>query len=372
MTRTHHRAAGSGTIYRDGARWRAELLIEITPDGKQRRWRGRYRTRREAEAALAQAIAAHGKGQLVLPSEQTVGDYLAEWLEQVARPRVAASTYQRYRELVAGQTGGLGNIRLDKLNPRDLQAHYNRLSERYQPSTILKVHRLLHSALRTAVEWGLISYNPCDRVRPPRQQVREGIALTPEQARALVTALKGHPWEAYYLLALTGGLRPGELRALRWCDCDLTQGVITVQRSAVRVRGAGWLIKDTKTHQARAVALPALTLEALKRHRLRSQYTASSDLVFANAKGQPVEAQNLARRVWQPLLAQAGLPRIRPYDLRHTTASLLGALGAHPKVLQELLGHSSPTVTLGVYTHTLPTLHREAVERLGELLSSDS
>lgn len=92
-------------------------------------------------------------------------------------------------------------------------------------------------------------------------------------------------------------------------------------------------------------------------------------LVFPNAVGRPIGAQNLTRRSFSPLLTRAGLPRIRFHDLRHSTASLLLALGTHPKIVQELLGHSQISLTLDTYSHALPAMSRESLDKLNELLA---
>lgn len=179
------------------------------------------------------------------------------------------------------------------------------------------------------------------------------------------------------MLALCTAMRQGELFGLKWSDVDWTANRLQVRRSIARARG-GWIEQEPKSAKSRrSVPLIPLAVAALKRHRVRQaeQRLAAGGkwqdhgLVFTNAIGNPLSPQNVLRRSYYPLLESAGLPRITFHDLRHSTASLLLSLGVHPKVVQEFLGHSQIGVTLDTYSHVMPTLGREAMDKLDSLLS---
>jgi integrase len=217
-------------------------------------------------------------------------------------------------------------------------------------------------------------------VRPPKVARAEPRVLSPEEARRLLDAARGDPLEALWVLALTTGVRQGELLGLKWSDIDLDGGRLHVRRTAYRLRGRGWVEAEPKSQTARrSVALTPLAVDALRRHKARQRAQRlragplweDRDLVFANAVGGYLEPQNLLRRAFWPLLQKAGLSRLRFHDLRHSAATLLLAQGVHPKVVQELLGHSSISLTLDTYSHTVPDLQAEAAARLERLLGAN-
>ena len=179
------------------------------------------------------------------------------------------------------------------------------------------------------------------------------------------------------MLALTSGMRLGELLGVRWRDIDLDAGSLQVRHTMLRT-AAGLHLTEPKTARSRRrIALAPNAREALRAHRGRQaaerlqlgRAWEDQDLVFANAIGKPVEAGNLLRRSFLPLLTKAALPRIRFHDLRHTAATLLRSQGVHPKVVSELLGHSSIGLTLDTYSHVLPDMQQQAATAMDRLFS---
>lgn len=379
------RGHGEGALYprRDKAgkveRWIG--VVDLGPDpatGKRRQYRISGRTKREVQDELARALDDKAKDQLTPNDRRTVGEYLTLWLESVARPRVAARTYEGYQTIVEHHViPALGDTRLQRLGPQDLQALYTRLGAGHSAQTVRNIHRCIHTALETALRWGLVSRNVADLVDAPRVSRREQRYLSPGQARALLAAATTDPLECYYVLALTTGMREGELLALKWAD--VCEGTIRLQRSLAETAD-GWVEKDLKSHQSRAISLAPIAVAALKRQKVRQakQWLRAGaryqdrGYVLTSGAGSHLRPQNILRRSFLPLLERAGLPRIRLYDLRHSAASLLLATGAHPKVVAELLGHSSVKLTLDTYSHALPTLQGEAIGRLDELLRGES
>jgi integrase len=202
--------------------------------------------------------------------------------------------------------------------------------------------------------------------------------LAPEQVHVLLEAAKGDRLEALYVLALSTGMRQGELLALRWRDLDLDLDNATLQvRGTVQRTMVGLIIAEPKTTRSRRrVALSPTAVETLRTHRIWqvSERLAlgsaweDQDLVFPNTIGKPIEATNLLRSSFFPLLAKAHLPRIRFHDLRHTAATLLLSRGVHPKVVAEMLGHATISITLDTYSHVLPDMQREAARAMETVL----
>jgi integrase len=239
------------------------------------------------------------------------------------------------------------------------------------------LHAVLRRALGDAVRWGVLARNPAAVVAPPRAVRHEIRALTTDEARALLAACEGERLGALYVLALTTGMRRGELLALRWRDVDLVEGVLAVRSTLYRAEGRLVLAEPKTARARRLIHLAPEAVGALRRHReaqLEDRLRLGpawddQDLVFANELGRPVEAHNMIRRSFHPLLERAGLPRIRFHDLRHSTATLLLSSGVHPKVVSEILGHATIGITLDTYSHVLPAMHREAVGAMSLLLS---
>jgi integrase len=174
-------------------------------------------------------------------------------------------------------------------------------------------------------------------------------------------------------------MRLGELLALRWRDVDLERGVLQVRATLQRTRD-GYTFAEPKTERSRRqVVLSPLAAEALRSHRLRlleerlrlGEAWKDHDLVFFNEVGRPLDPANVTHRSFQRILRRAGLPHIRFHDLRHTTAILLLGQGVHPKVVADLLGHSTISITLDLYSHSTPALHRQAALALEALLATE-
>ena len=199
--------------------------------------------------------------------------------------------------------------------------------------------------------------------------------LTPEQARAFLEAASGDRLEALYTVALAVGLRQGEALGLRWDDVDLEAGTLTVRHALQRVGGRLRLVEPKTRLSLRNIALPPMVVAALRAHRsrqLQERLWAGSrwqehDYVFASTIGTPLDGTNVTHRL-QAILLTAGLPRQRFHDLRHACASLLLALGVHPRVVMETLGHSQISLTMNTYGHVLPSLQRDAADRMDRLL----
>ncbi|GER88990.1 site-specific integrase [Dictyobacter vulcani] len=371
------RANGEGTVYqRKDGRWVATISL----DNGQRKY-SYFATQKEAVKAIREAHKLRDQGIILAGKDQTVAFFLETWLQDTAQPRLRPKTYIRYRQYVYRQIiPALGNIKLQQLMPQHLQKLYNgELRKGYSPQTVKHVHRVLHRALHDALRWGLVARNVCDAVDAPRVPRKEMQVLNAEQAKHFLYTAQGDPLEALYVLALTTGMRQGELLGLKWEDLSFETKRLQVKRTIARIGKQGFVVDEPKTVKSRRnISLTDLALESLKRHKVRQhelRLKAGADWmeqgwVFCNQRGKPWETGNLLRRSFKPLLNKAGLPDIRFHDLRHSAATLLLTMDVHPKIVQELLGHSNISMTLDTYSHVLPSLQEQAVTRLNSLFTN--
>jgi integrase len=358
------RGHGEGSIYRrsDG-RWVAVLDLGWR-DGKRTRKYFYGRTREQVARKLARGLVQQQQGLEFANERLTIEQFLGKWLE-AKQGTVASGTWTRYEELVRLHVNPkIGKRRLARLKPEQLQQCYGELQASRSPATVLKVHRMLHSAFKLAVRWDAMPQNTTELVIAPAVQRHEFDTFTAEQARSFLKVVQGDRLEALYVLAITTGMRQGELLGLRWQDVD-------PERHRLQ------LVRQLKTRQSRrAVLLPELAATALADHRDRQAAEREQQgvlweehgLVFPNTVGRPLSPNNLRCRSFFPLLARAGLPRIRFHDLRHSCATLLLGEGVHPKVVSDLLGHSQIGITLDLYSHVSATMQAVAAEAIGRLL----
>ena len=367
------RGNNEGSIYkRKDGRWTAAITL---PVGARKSFYGA--TRQEVAAKLAEAIRNKDKGLPAINERRTLAAYLQEWLAAV-RPTVRASTWDRYEQYVRVHlTPAIGRYALARLTPAQINAFCaSKLDGNLSPTTVAHMHTVLHTALERAVRWGYVARNVVALADRPRMAHAEMRTFTAEQARAFLIGVRGDRFEALYTLALSTGMRQGELLALRWEHVNLEESALQVRATVYRGKD-GMVFGEPKTDRSRRqVSLTPTAVEALRRHRVRQVAerlrSGSSwddlDLVFPNEIGRPVEPGNLLRRSYWPLLEQAGLPRLRFHDLRHSAATLLLERGTHPKIVADMLGHSQVSVTLDRYSHVTPTMHRQAADTMEVIL----
>jgi integrase len=376
MTR---RGNGDGSVYRrqsDG-KWVAYLRV----NGKKKyiyddTQTGVTKKLRAAQRDLEQ-------GELATGPNQTVKQYLEYWLE-VRRSTVKASTYVSNRSYLNNRViPVIGHIKLQKLTGDHIQSLYAQLlKDGLLPNTIRLIHTMLFTASKDAVKWKRMSRNPCKDATPPRQEDHTMAFLTHEQAKNLMEAASATPLECLITLAITTGMRRGEILALRWSDIDWQKMTVTVRHTVSYIRvGDKHAFFETEPKTAssnRTISLPQFVIHALKSHRsnqLQVRLKAGDqwnekNIVFSTKRGDFYNIATLQRQFGN-LLVKAGLPHMRFHDLRHSAATILLSMGVNIKVIQELLGHSNVGITLRVYSHVLPTMHREAMEGLQTLYAQE-
>jgi integrase len=324
-------------------------------------------------------MAGRDKGLIFDAGKLTVGEHLEQWLADVVKPSASHRTYSTNAQQVRDHMAPtLGRIKLKELRKAHIDRLYReKLDFGLSPSTVRRVHAVLHKALEEAVKGDLIPRNPATHANKPKVKQDEIEPLDTSQAAAFLKAAKGDRFEALYILCLMCGLRQGEALALRWRDIDLDGGTLRVNLQLQRVRdGGGLRFSEPKNASRRTVGLPQRAVSALKSHRKRQveeKLAAGSlyrdeGLVFASRHGTPIDAQNVVNRYYKPLLKRASLPPIRFHDLRHSCLSLLAQRGEPIRDLQALAGHATAAFTLQRYTHHYDASAKRTADAMGEIL----
>ncbi len=370
------RGHNEGTIRkREDGRWEARLSLD---DGRRKSFYGK--TRQEVQRKLAQAQRDLEGGLPIVAERQTLAQYLSIWFAS-AKHRLKQSSYRRYRtNLRFHILPALGAVPLSKLTAQRLQAFYTaKYDAGLSASTVANIHTVVHSALKEAVRLGLVQRNVADLVQKPRRRRAKQQTLTEIQVHTFLKAIKGNRLEALYILALSTGVREGELLGLRWQEVDLDRGLLHVTLSLQESDGpVRRVLDEPKTaHSRRRIALSQAAITALRQHRERQTneriaagmlWDARHDLVFPNTLGRPLHPTHLLKRDFHPLLRRAGLPAIRFHDLRHTAATLLLRRGVNPKIVSEMLGHANVSITLDIYSHVTPDMQQAAAQVMDSVL----
>lgn len=374
------RANGEGTVGRtaDG-RWYATRQITL-PDGRTRRVKREGKTRALAVGRLQEAVTKLLSG-VTAGKVPTLAAQVEHWYADTfcaGAPR--PSSKRARRSLIDHQIAPyIGSVRIDQLRGPQIRAWLADLvRDGYAARTIGEARAIVRMALDQAVDDALISHNPITRkLRGPRAPGSPGVALTVEQARALLAAARGARLEAAIRLALGLGLRRGEVCGLRWQDVDLDAGRLTVAGQLTYDPATGLEWAAPKTEGARRVLrLPAALAGVLRWHQTRQQGERAaagwplSPYVFTNVTtGGPLRPTSLYR-AFKEVAVAAGLEELRFHDLRHSAASFLLAEGVPVKSVAAILGHARTSTTLDIYGHLLPGEQEDATERVSRRLDS--
>jgi integrase len=382
------RSPGEGSVYQiaDG-RWRGAITW-TEPDGRRHRRTVSGRTSAEARENVDRLRASLRIGALAPSGTGSVADYLSGWIER-DRQRVRPSTW-RARELHvrAYLIPALGRLALARLSSADVEralAEFLRvgspLASRRRPLSPLTVRHIratLRRALKAAERAGLVARNAAADATPPYVPHRPVSYLSASDVGRLLDGTRDDPLGPLWALAVTTGLRRGELLGLSWSDVDEEAGTLTVRRSLAEAGEARWAMADPKSARSRrTLPLPALARGALDRQRVRQDAeraaagTAWQDgagLIFTDAVGRPM-SPGLVTHAFTRARERLSLPPVSLHDLRHSAATLLLAEGVPLAVISELLGHAGIAITASHYAAVVPELRREAADAMDRALA---
>lgn len=367
-----------GHVRKHGSNWQYTVELEPDPVTNKRRQKskGGFRTKKECEKALAEIITKLENGQYFEIKKTNVREYLNYWLDAYAKISVAPSTYTRYNQFATTIIQYLGNVSLEKLKPADIQHFYTELTKKSKLSnnTILKIHRMFHLSLKHAVQWQILFYNPTNNVKAPKFTKSEMKVWTSETADNFLKDIKDTTLYLPVMLAITTGMRQGEIAALKWKNVNFENGFISVTHNMQRIENRYELKKPKTAKSKRSIAMMDLTIKELKKHK-----TFQKELLLSMGKhldddnficcwddGSPYTPHYISDN-FRKYVSKLQYPKIRFHDLRHTHATMLLSKGVNPKIVSERLGHSTVSITLDTYSHVLPNMQKEAVKKLNNL-----
>lgn len=373
------RAKGEDSIAKhQSGRWMARLTVGVTEKGNPKRITVYADTQAKAREALLTLQQRHRRGDFANPTMLTVAQHLRDWLA-MKESELKRSTYHSYSDLIENHiVPHIGHIRLTELQPTHVR-HLHRAMARtpkhegkktLKPRTVRQAHLVLRGALQAALEDEQLMRNVASIVKAPKLDHFEPTLWTPGDIKKFLEGIQGHSLYAFYYLAITTGMRRGELIGLPWRAIDWKNGRLQIQQHLVQVDGKLYL-ETPKTHKSRrTIYLTSEAMGVLRGHRLSQRAVTSDldpDLVFCGRTGSHLVPSNILRG-FKTLCRQAGVPEIRFHDLRHVYASLAIRQGVPAKVLSEQLGHATPSFTLTVYAHLFSDQRRDAALTLGQLL----
>lgn len=383
----------TGGVRKRGDRWSAFWDLPLT-DGQRRRQgtKSGFPTKKAAQAFLTEQLAAIRRGEFVERDRMTFAAWFQVWI-LAAETRLKPATADKYRRDFARYVApSLGGVQLQSLTAVELDRLYSDLlagrhagprsgrspaDGKLSDTTVGHVHRLVHKMLADALKKGLVARNVASAATPPKQVQpgqQELAVWAPDQLRQFLAAVAEHRLSALWRLLVLTGCRRGEALGTRWSDIDLETGRWVIRRSRGVVNGSP-VEGATKTGRVRAVSLDPGTVAALRAHRARQNAeklawgTAYQDSghVFAHEDGAPLHP-NVTTRTFVRLTEQAGLPRIRLHDVRHSAVTAMLARGEPVLTVSRRVGHASTAFTQDVYGHVLEQMDRGAAARLAEAI----
>ncbi len=367
-----------GSIRKRGKSYTLTIDIGRHADGRRRQHTETFRTRREADAALANLLKQAQNGSYIKPSRLTLSDYLRQWL-QGREPHLRPQSIQRYRiEIERHLIPSIGTVLLSNLKPTDIQKmHRDALDAGLSPRSTGFIHRLLSQALNHAERWGLVDRNVARLAPPPKVARTEAKFLTAEEAARLVEAARATPYYAVIALGLATGLRRGELLGLQWGDIEFERSTLHVVRSLAHVPNGQTRAQQVKTESSRRiVALSPNAVLLLRAHREQVEAVQAKaggqlkakDFVFSHPTGKPFPPDTVSK-AFRRIAKAAGIDDARLHSLRHSHASILLNAGANLKDVSTRLGHSSIAITADIYAHPSAERQAEIAARFDEALS---
>lgn len=343
-------------------------------------------TKAQAESLLVAKLSELQRGIFVEPNDVTMAELIEHWWEHYAETSLADDTQTARRSYISNHINpSIGHIPAIKLRSQHLQRLYTTKLKKgradskeggLSPSTIHDIHKVVRGALALGVEWEIVPRNVADSVKLPKLEESEMKIWTDEEAKKFLAHVREHRLYPLYYLAITTGMRRGEILGLRWQDINWGQRTLSIRQ---RLNSKAKVKKRTKTKTSkRSISLSPSELAVLRNHRKQQLIDLVSlgvrnehDLVFLSEAGTPINPRNLLRN-FQNESKKAKVPIITIHALRHTCATLMLLRGVHAKIVSERLGHSRVSITLDLYSHVLPNMQMDAALALESLLADNA
>lgn len=383
------RSNGEGTIYkRKDGRWCAAYYDDapcpkrhFVYGGTQAEVKRKLKEKKESPDTTVDLADTGNKTSYTL--EEWIVFYLENYKKNEVKETTLSSYFVIYRKHIKGTV--LGRTKLKRISVNQLQSYYNsKNADGYNAKTVKHIHILINSALNKAVQIRLISENVNKLVILPKRQTYEAKVLSTEEVNRILDETREEKLYPIIVLIIHTGLRKGEAMALKWENIDFKEKELRVEGSLCRVDVGtkedgriihGYKILSPKTAKSKRtipltdIAFDALKLQQERQMKMKEYYKDiynDEGFVFARYDGRYLNQRGFMDE-YHAFLEKYNIPNIRFHDLRHTFASLLLEAGESPKVIQELLGHSSITTTMDIYAHITKKGKIKAVNKLNEL-----
>jgi integrase len=350
--------------------WTARVPLPRAADGSRRQHRFTFiGNKKDAEKTLVAELSALNNGTYVETDRTTLGQYVTDFLAN-QKATYAHTSWQRFESLARiNIIPKLGDVPLQKMTSIHLKKAYAEWRKAgLSAQTVVHHHRFIHRVLAEALEEGLVRQNVATmkKKNKPHAPKREMRTLSAEEIGRLVAAAAGTAFLALVTVAIACGARRGELLGAKWDDLDVKRGTLSIRRSLEQTK-AGVAEKTPKSGKSRIVHLPETSLETLRRHRVAQGRISPGYIFLGDPAGNPWTPQKVSDG-FRALAKKAKIVGASFHTLRHTCASMLLAQGVHPKVVQEMLGHSTIAITMDLYSHSTPSLQAEAATKLDAAL----
>ncbi len=396
-------AAGNGSIgRRSDGRYYCAIMLGYKLDGKPNRRFVYGKTEREVIQKRDALKRDFEDGTLTAPSKQTVAEYLVGdpaafnsndtynggWLERHRRlardgEGLRPNTYKQYRRSIKNHIlPEIGGVRLQKLTPRHLENLYTAILDKGKDEgrdfkrTAHVVHQVIRTALQAAVDGGLIKTNPADKAKKVRVTYRaeERPRLDRADAPKVLAKVQGSIYYLPFLLAMSAGLRRGEILGLRWKNVDLKDGVIKVREQIGYDEMGKVVLGPVKTKASiRDIPIPSDVVAALKEQKAAQKVTdlRGEGFVCTNSEGRFIQPSHF-NRAWRDVREELDLPKnMHLHDLRGSWVTWLAEAKVDPKAASVLAGHSDTRVTTSLYQSVTQGMRDEAAKALEGIASAD-
>ncbi|MBO2942517.1 site-specific integrase [Paenibacillus sp. F411] len=366
-------------VKKDEKRGTWYFVVEAGKDEKGKRkqiFKRGFKTEAEAKREMRKVATQIDENTYVKPTKRTLADFFPEWLQSKSL-KLRKHTLEVYTGHVNKHiVPRLGRFELVKITTAQIEKFYIDLAKESElsPRTVLDIHKILKSAFEAAVKRKYVSSNPVKDAETPKVDKKEMSVWDVQEANQLLKVAKEHRLYPAFLLALTTGMRQSEILGLRWKDIDFENETLNV-RQTLSHDGKELTVQTKTRTSTRTISLDGRVLETLQKHKrivmkemlaIRPIYQ-NNDLVICTGFGTPILPRNLLRTFYN-LIKKAEVPKIRFHDLRHTVATLMLQGEINPKVVKEILGHSDVRITLDIYSHVLPSVHKETAQKYGNML----
>lgn len=365
---------------KDGKVTSYQVIIERGTDSNGKRIRDfyTYKTKKEAQQALAEKLSQLNHNTYNEPSKITVAEALDQWYATSVEPNLKANTKNGYKVNIRHIKAGIGSIALQKLSAMQIQAFYNDLEAKgLSPRSVQYIHTNLKACLKYFNKMQVLSSNQAMFATVPRQVKSKNDYYTEQEVKELLEKTKGTDIYLEILLAVGIGLRRGEVLSLTWNDVDFPKGILNIDKSVSTIKGET-IISTTKTVSGeRKVKIPVFVIKALRERKekqwadrkvLNGSYI-ENNLVCCRSDGSYYNTGSFTTK-FSKMLKKLGLRHIRYHDLRHTNATLMMSYGIPIKVMSENLGHANTGVTMDTYSHVTMQMKEEVADKFDDELFS--